>query len=279
MRAESPEGETILVTRGDTGMLAKSFAMDCTEDLDVILESDEVPISRFDSTIAFDDITARTAESCGFDKPTVEDEAILDEAIEEVELDLATGRMYSKEGREIDSEGQQSASATHPSISGRHSHTVRSRRSNAETLPERYLAQVTHASDVPGPYSPPMPEFIVRAAVSHEEFMRRNPTNKQAMNGPDREKWLIADKVEEDLLSLPQKGRDGPVLEEFQRSEVPHGMKILPVTKQRKIKSNGKFKSRFCVMGNLDDFDGPTYASTASKKIVWLLFALTTRLG
>ena len=32
-------------------------------------------------------------------------------------------------------------------------------------------------------------------------------------------------------------------------------------------------------MGNLDNLNGPTYASTASKKVVWLLFALATRLG
>ena len=124
-----------------------------------------------------------------------------------------------------------------------------------------------------------MPEFLARAAVSHEEFMRKNPTNKQAMTGPDHEKWKAADKVEEDSLTIPQTGRDGSVMEEIQRSQVPEGMVILPITKQRKIKSNGVYKSRYCVMGNLDDFNGPTYASTASKKIVWLLFALTTRLG
>jgi hypothetical protein len=66
---------------------------------------------------------------------------------------------------------------------------------------------------------------------------------------------------------------------EIQRSEVPPGHPILPITKQRKIKSNGTYKSRSCVMGNLEDFEGPTFASTASKKTVWLFFALTTRLG
>ena len=118
MRAESPDGETILVTRGDTGMLAKSFAMDCNEDLGVALESDEVPISRFDSTISFDTITATTAKNCGFDKPISGNETILDEAIEEVELDLVTGRMYSTEGCEVDGEGQQSESVDEMPTSG-----------------------------------------------------------------------------------------------------------------------------------------------------------------
>ena len=210
-------------------------------------------------------------------------------------MDLATGRMYSKEGREVDMDGQQSdvtveERAVHlasqqsdvsaePCVQGRHSTVVRSRRSNAESLPERYLVQVAEASAVPGPYSPPMPEFMVRAAISHEEFMRKNPTNGQAMKGPDRDKWLASDKEEEEQLTMPQKGRIGPVMKEIQRGEIPVGCKILPITKQRKIKSSGKYKSRYCVMGNLDDFNGPTYASTASKKIVWLLFALSTRLG
>jgi len=260
-------------------MLAKSFAMDCTEDLGVALESDVVPISSFDSTISYDAITAETNKKCGFDQPPSSDVVAVDEEVEEVQLDLVTGRMYSKEGREVDMDGQQSDVIAGPSIQGRHSTSSRSRRSNAESLPERYLAQVAEASAVPGPYSPPMPEFIVRAAISHEEFMRKNPTNGQAMKGPDRDKWLASDKEEEEQLTLPQKGRVGPVMKEIQRWDIPVGCKILPITKQRKIKSSGKYKSRYCVMGNLDDFNGPTYASTASKKIVWLLFALSTRLG
>jgi hypothetical protein len=79
--------------------------MDCTEDLGVALESDAVPISRFDSSISYDTITADTIKICGFDQPTSGDGVIFDEAIEEVELDLATGRMYSKEGRYVDAEG------------------------------------------------------------------------------------------------------------------------------------------------------------------------------
>ena len=59
---------------------------------------------------------------------------------------------------------------------GRHSKAVCARWSTAETLPERYLTQVVEAS-VKGPYSPPTPEFIARAAVSQDEFMRKNPIN------------------------------------------------------------------------------------------------------
>ena len=132
---------------------------------------------------------------------------------------------------------------------------------------------------VPGPYSPPTSDLMARAAVSHEEFMRRNPTKRQAEQGPDWKEWKASDDREREQLTTPQEGRIGPVMQEIRRSEVPEGQVILPITKQRKIKGNGTYKTRWCVMGNLDDFNGPTYASTAAKKVVWLLFALTTRLG
>lgn len=159
--AQNDEGETILVTRGDTGMLAKSFAMDCTEDLGVAIASDVVPISRFDSTISYDAITAETNKTCGFDQLPSADEMVVDDEVQEVHLDLMTGRMYSNEGREVDPDGQQSDVTGEggevdldsrqsdmlagPSSQGRHSTAVRSRRSNAESLPERYLAQVAEA--------------------------------------------------------------------------------------------------------------------------------------
>ena len=125
-------------------MLAKSFAMDCTEDLGVAMESDAVPISKFDSTISYDTITAETNKTCGFDQLPSADDIIVDDEVEEVQLDLATGRMYSREGREGDMDGQQSDvmaeghkedldsqqsdMSAEPSIRGRHSTAVRSRR-------------------------------------------------------------------------------------------------------------------------------------------------------
>ena len=89
-------------------MLAKSLAMDYTEDLGPALESDVVPISRFDSTISYDTITAETNKTCGFDQVPSVDEVIVDDEAEEVEVDLATGRMYSREGREVGMDGKMS---------------------------------------------------------------------------------------------------------------------------------------------------------------------------
>ena len=231
------------------------------------MESDEVPISRLDSTILYDNITAETIKKCNWDSMTVGDEVRLETANDEAQLDLATGRISTLEELEHVVRDQSSEDDKQENIPGRYSSAVRSRRSNAETLPERYLTQVAEAS-TPGPYSPPLPDFIARATISHEEFMRKNPTKRQADKGPDRALWEASDAREREQLTTPQEGRIGPVMREISRSQVPVGMTILPITKQRKIKSNGTYKTRWCVMGNLDDFNGPTYASTASKKVV-----------
>ena len=148
----SPDGETILVTRGDTGMLAKSFAMECTEDLGVALESDEIPISRLDSTISYDNITAETTNKCDWDATTAGNAVRLDTANEEAQLDLGTGRIRTLEELGPVVRDQSPGFNKEADIPGLHSTTVRSRRLNAETLPERYLAHVVEAS-TSGPYT------------------------------------------------------------------------------------------------------------------------------
>jgi hypothetical protein len=123
------------------------------------------------------------------------------------------------------------------------------------------------------------PEFIVSAAVSHEEFIRKNPTWGQAKKGPDKEKWHKADQKERKQLTQTQPGRDGPTMKKVERSDVPKGEKIFPIKRHCKIKGDGTYKMRWCVLGNLDPFDGIVFAATAAKKVVWLMFALFTRKG
>ena len=289
-------GEIVLTTRGDSGVLGKQFALNCNEDLGEELETEDVPISEFSSTIEYQRITADTVEKHQFATESPGDETLLDDALdevleEEVFIKQETGEVCDSSGNIVDTQALvQSESGEVAALGdlvqaqtqqGRYSGAQRSRRSNAETLPERFLVQSVEAAqiNVPGPYCPDMSELVVRAAVSHDEFMRRNPTNSQAMKGPDQEKWRAADLKELVSLTEEQPGRIGPTMCEIQRHEVPPGQPILPITKQRKIKSNGTYKSRFCVMGNLEHFEGPTFASTASKKTVWLFFALSTRLG
>ena len=89
---QNAEGETILV-RGDTGMLVKSCAMEYAEDLSVALESDEALISRFNSTISYDAITADMICECDLDVNAAADGVRLDTATEEAQLDLGTSRI------------------------------------------------------------------------------------------------------------------------------------------------------------------------------------------
>ena len=57
------------------------------------------------------------------------------------------------------------------------------------------------------------------------------------MKGPDKDNWLSADGAE-------------------------------------RIKNGGRFKVCWVVLGNLDDFEGETYAPTACKSIVWLIYTV-----
>ena len=63
------------------------------------------------------------------------------------------------------------------------------------------------------------------------------------------------------------------------KAGVPQGVPIFPIKRHCRIKTSGVYKVRWCVLGNLDKYNGETYAPTASKKIVWLVFALAIILG
>ena len=99
--SQNAVGETILVSRGDMGMLAKSFVMECVENLGAALESDEVFISQFNSTISYDAIKADKIVECGLDTTTAVDDVRLDTSTEEAQLDLGTSRIKSLEELEL----------------------------------------------------------------------------------------------------------------------------------------------------------------------------------
>jgi len=66
-----------------------------------------------------------------------------------------------------------------------------------------------------------------RTEQSIREYQRRNPTEKQALNGPDKEKWLAAIKKEED--SIDNRG----TVEFLPRGweDVPEGSDVMPIVK------------------------------------------------
>lgn len=60
---------------------------------------------------------------------------------------------------------------------------------------------------------------------------------------------------------------------------VPKGERVYPIKRHCKIKGNGEYKVRYVVLGNLDNFEGDTFAPTAAKKVIWLIFALSILLS
>lgn len=113
-----------------------------------------------------------------------------------------------------------------------------------------------------------------RTQISIDEHNRRNPTHKQAMNGPDRQKW-IASKEKEDSF-LETRGTFYVLLNQYH--DLPMGVKPLHIVPKYKIKDDGTYKTRQVVLGNEDEWDGDRFSPTVSKAVVWLIFALSVLL-
>jgi len=95
--------------------------------------------------------------------------------------------------------------------------------------------------------------LLAYAAVSHEEFLRQNPKWSKARTGPDKEEWLRVDATEREQQLTQQPGKDGPHMEELPggKADIPIGHAIFPLKRVCRIKSNGKYKIRWAVLGNL----------------------------
>lgn len=119
--------------------------------------------------------------------------------------------------------------------------------------------------------------WMANIAISDEEYLRQNPKWSKAKVGPDKEKWLAADEKERSQMIDPPNckmeqvsgGLDG----------VPFGIPVLPIKRVCKIKDGEQYMMRWCVLGNLDTYGGDTFAPTVCKKVVWLIFAVSTLLG
>ena len=132
------------------------------------------------------------------------------------------------------------------------------------------------------PQTPPRTAYLMaNTAVSHEEFLRKNPKWSKACNGPDRGKWLEADEAERVQQVTTQPGKDGPHMEELPGglADIPFGHACFPLKRVCKIKSNEKYKVRWAVLGNLEQLAEVCFAPTAAKKVVWLVFALVIMTG
>ena len=97
--------------------------------------------------------------------------------------------------------------------------------------------------------------------ISHDAYMRRNPTWGQVKKREDKENRIEADKKE--------------------RKKHLEGCKATfrLVCRGRVEWPYGTYKVRWVVLGNLDEFSGETYAPTTAKKVIWLLYAVSIILG
>jgi len=131
-------------------------------------------------------------------------------------------------------------------------------------------------------YSTPSPDVesistIVRqnTQVSINDNKQRNPSAKQALNGPDKAKWIESQEKEDKRLEDMDTFERLPGTVSEQLSSLPDGVKPLHIWPIFKIKDDGTYKTREVVMGNEEEPFGDQYAPTVSKVVVWLIFAIT----
>ena len=228
------DGVINLVTRGDSGILGKQFAIDYNSPLG--WEPDpavgEVRIATMDSTLSYADITVATEQRCG-DLMALSSPP---EEFESVHIESESGQICDSNGTPIGYSPVAHDTSVHVPIapqltfkpsslpSSTQPTTSRPRRSPLSTaLPMRYAQNAIRASysafvtlllmaglaisgqSIASVPVPPPASVFATSAISVEEFMRKNPKWGKASIGSDRDKWLAADKKEHDQQILPQR--------------------------------------------------------------------------
>ena len=108
--------------------------------------------------------------------------------------------------------------------------------------------------------------FSCMAETKTASYDRAKPTHKQTLQGPDKDKWEEARAHEKEAHI-----KAGT----FEEARCPKGVRPVPTKWVYVIKpDSGKYKARLVACGNRDPFEGDTYAPTANKAIMWLMFAV-----
>jgi hypothetical protein len=95
----------------------------------------------------------------------------------------------------------------------------------------------------------------------------RKPTDRQARSGDDAALWAEARSKE--MSTLHGAGT-------FEEVVSSRGAPVIPTKWIYVVKpDSGKYKARLVACGNRDPFEGETYAPTANKSVMWLLFAIS----
>ena len=290
------DGSWHIVTRGDSGVLGTQFALAYHEDLSCIADADQAEIrtASLNSSLVMDTITADVEKNTRM-------EHVLDDANLDREIGYAcdeTGELShllpSPDKGEMNLEdsqcGLEKASVIpllpqrERRLPGRYANVgvVVRAKPNFVSIP----SLVSSSIDASGPVMENLKSrmktlLMASAAVSHAEFLRQNPKWSKARIGLDRDKWLQADADEREQQCQVQPGKDGPHMERLLggKSVIPFGHAVFPIKRVCKIKSSGKYKIRWTVMGNLEHVDEDCFSPTAGKKAVWLMFALAVLKG
>ena len=280
------DGSWHLVTRGDSNFLARQAAASAeAESVALVTESaDSLLSSAFNSSIAADEVFAELSKHHKYvHVPMLEEEF----AVTEVTSGKSQVHIVDQSDEEI--QANPGTDDVVPSVPNPASPVQgRSRANKGHTnwykdfAMTAYTALVTFmmaagAIFVARAVAPDVSMLMANVSVSNEHFMRQNPKWNKAKVGPDKEHWLAADKKEWDQQFDPEH----TTLEEVSGglNGVPKGMPVYPIKRVCRIKSDGTYKLRWCVLGNLDDYGGEVFAPTICKKIVWLIFAVAVLLG
>ena len=104
----------------------------------------------------------------------------------------------------------------------------------------------------------------------------RNPTKGQALKGEDAVAWQEAMDKERNMLDKAGTwtGPPGREKEPYRYQDLPRGVTVIPTSWILKTKDDDTKKARLVSNGNRDPYRGETYAPTASRCIMWLMFAI-----
>ena len=105
-----------------------------------------------------------------------------------------------------------------------------------------------------------VPDVIMMAAKVRHEGVRVPENLRQALESPQRDQWLEA--LKKEYGGLLSRG----VFDEVDRSAVPAGTKVVPTRMLFAIKSDGTFKVRIVVRGDLMT-EGEHYVETKSSMV------------
>ena len=149
------------------------------------------------------------------------------------------------------------------------------RKSERLKIPEQESIQELEANGIKMILEDPsidVNEIMAYGSAVYDDYSWNHPKWEDAIKRVDREKWLEADRVEQERLMAHQ---CIPYLDEFAEdggyNKVPKGRPVIHCMRICWIKPNGIYKLRIIYFGNQEDFNGDTFSPTGSSQAFWLI--------